>query len=143
MQMQPVIISFEEKEIETFEKAKENVSNNTARTRFAVSFHCLAVIRISSSVTFEVGQRQILPRHPTACVQHVATDPPGDLVGPSARLSRLISGSAALSSCASHPTELCLRLHCSRRRLNDVGSLGTRRPMDSARWFLSASALNN
>lgn len=142
MQMQPVIISFEKKEIETFEKAKENASNNTTRTRFAVSFHYLAVIRISSSVTFEVGQRQILPRHPTARVQHIATNPPSDLVGPSARLSRLISGSAALSSRASHPTSsVAFALFPPpsepRRESRDEA------PMDSAQWFLSASALNN
>lgn len=142
MQMQPVIISFEKKEIETFEKAKENVSNNTTRTRFAVYFHYLTVIRISSSVTFEVGQRQILPRHTTACVQHIATNPPSDLVGPSARLIRLISGSAALSSCALHPTSsVAFALFPppseQRRESRDEA------PMDSARWFLSASALNN
>lgn len=126
----------------SIERAKENVSNNTARTRFTVSFHYLAVIRVSSSATFEVGQRQLLPSHTTACAQHIATNPSSDLVGPSARLSRLISGSAALPSCALHPTgSVAFALFPppseQRRESRDEA------PMDSARWFLSASALNN
>lgn len=111
-------------------------------TLFKLDLLFLTIICISTAVTFKVGKRQILPRHTTACVQHIATNPPSDLLGPSARLSRLISGSAGLSSCALHLTSsVAFALFPSLSE--QYWESRDEAPMDGAQWFLSASALNN
>lgn len=70
-------LSQDRQQVQIVERENQNVSNNTIQTIFP--FYFRKIIRISTSVTFEVGKRQILPRHAGARAQRIAINPPSDL----------------------------------------------------------------